>query len=235
MPEAVLSKAKIELSDIRKGDVFSESSHYVFDGMDGTQLVFKHTESGTEGIRLSPDYVRDFLSTADQFTEEIKVGKLDKKWTALQIGKLSARDKKAYGNPEVGDIRLPGIRTVWDSIHSAKVFTVCFQKADKALSKTAYNKALKAQQDYVVEVIEKARRDKKSMRTAASKAVIHVQENPVLDYTPGDDRTLRGYKVQFESIDGRYQCMDMDINEARPVNINTIKWLVIDGIKYIVE
>ena len=38
--------------------------------------------------------------------------------------------------------------------------------------------------------------------------------------------------------DGRYNCVDMDIteeNNIRPVNINTIKWLIIGGTKYIVQ
>ena len=52
---------------------------------------------------------------------------------------------------------------------------------------------------------------------------------------------LRGYKIQFESRDGRYDCVDMDITKTdkesgvRPVNINTIKYLIFDGVKYVVE
>ena len=57
----------------------------------------------------------------------------------------------------------------------------------------------------------------------------------------GEDRVLRGYKIQFESRDGRYDCVDMDITKTdkesgiRPVNINTIKYLIFDGVKYVVE
>lgn len=57
----------------------------------------------------------------------------------------------------------------------------------------------------------------------------------------GEDRVLRGYKIQFESRDGRYDCVDMDITKTdkesgiRPVNILTIKWLIFNGVKYIVE
>lgn len=57
-------------------------------------------------------------------------------------------------------------------------------------------------------------------------------------YEDGEDRVLRGFKIQFESRDGRYNCVDMDIednNNIRPVNINTIKWLIIGGTKYVVE
>lgn len=61
--------------------------------------------------------------------------------------------------------------------------------------------------------------------------------NPVLPYEEGEDRVLRGYKIQFESRDGRYDCVDMDIvrtdkeSGIRPVNINTIKWLIFNGVK----
>lgn len=50
--------------------------------------------------------------------------------------------------------------------------------------------------------------------------------NPILPYEEGEDRVLRGYKIQFE-------CVDMA--DIRPVNINTIKWLIFNGVKYIVE
>lgn len=55
------------------------------------------------------------------------------------------------------------------------------------------------------------------------------------------ERVLRGYKIQFESRDGRYNCIDMDIQQTdkesgvRPVNINTIKYLIFGGVKYVVE
>ena len=60
-------------------------------------------------------------------------------------------------------------------------------------------------------------------------------------FESGEDRVLRGYKVQFASRDGRYDCVDMDIvrtdkeSGIRPVNINTIKWLIFNGVKYIVK
>ena len=52
------------------------------------------------------------------------------------------------------------------------------------------------------------------------------------------ERVLRGFKIQFESRDGRHDCIDMDIEDAnnvRPVNINTIKWIILGGTKYVVE
>lgn len=46
------------------------------------------------------------------------------------------------------------------------------------------------------------------------------------------------YKVLADSRDGRYNCIDMDIedtNNVRPVNINTIRWIILGGTKYVVE
>lgn len=60
----------------------------------------------------------------------------------------------------------------------------------------------------------------------------------VLKHQESGDSVHRGFKIQFESRDGRYNCVDMDIednNNIRPVNINTIKWLIIGGTKYVVE
>lgn len=48
----------------------------------------------------------------------------------------------------------------------------------------------------------------------------------ILEDIEGEDRILRGFKIQFESRDGRYNCIDMDIDgedNIRPVNINTLK------------
>lgn len=41
--------------------------------------------------------------------------------------------------------------------------------------------------------------------------ITELVNNPVLPYEEGEDRVLRGYKIQFESRDGRYDCVDMDI------------------------
>lgn len=68
-----------------------------------------------------------------------------------------------------------------------------------------------------------------------------IQNNPVKDYIEGEDRVLRGYKMQFVSRDGKYKCMDMDIKRTgketgeRYVNINTISHLIYNGVKYVVE
>lgn len=79
------------------------------------------------------------------------------------------------------------------------------------------------------------------MATAYKEALKFVQSNPIKDYTEGEDRVLRGFKIQFVSRDGKYRCMDMDIEKTekdtgeRLVNINTISQLIYNGVKYTVE
>lgn len=79
------------------------------------------------------------------------------------------------------------------------------------------------------------------MVVAYKEALEFIQNNPVKDYIEGEDRVLRGYKMQFVSRDGKYKCMDMDIERTeketgeRLVNINTISQLIYNGVKYIVE
>ena len=65
-------------------------------------------------------------------------------------------------------------------------------------------------------------------------------ENPILSTEAGEERILRGFKIQWVSRDGRYDCVDMDIqgsyqSKIRMVNILTLKWLVYNGVKYIVK
>ena len=89
--------------------------------------------------------------------------------------------------------------------------------------------------------IDEVKNSKKGVANAAKNLITELINNPVLPYEEGEERVLRGYKIQFESRDGRYNCVDMDITRTekesgiRPVNINTISYLIFDGIKYIVE
>lgn len=80
---------------------------------------------------------------------------------------------------------------------------------------------------------------KKGIVDWAKKTLYTLMNNPIPKIIEGEDRVLRGYKIQFESRDSKYQCIDMDIedleNNVRLVNINTIKWLIIDNTKYIVQ
>lgn len=198
------------------GDVLSESSHYVVEGIVGDSIHLVHHESG-QHISINRGYVKAFLHSADEVNETVEVTKEDKKDGT------------------------PGIRTIFEGIHSGQVFTVCFKKQDKQRSKKAVNADIEARTEAFVAAIDRAKAQKKSISDVARKHFSDLMLNPILGFEEGEDRVLRGYKVQFESRDGKYNCVDMDIERTdresgvRPVNINTIKYLIYNGVKYIVK
>lgn len=207
---------KVNLREIEVGDIFSEESHYVVKEVKSESVVFKHLESG-KTVNLSNEYVYNMLNTSDQYEKEVKVTREDKKDGT------------------------PGIRTIFEGIKSSEVFTVVFKKQDKAKTKKQFESEKEAQRMEATSIIDKAKRQKKSMATAYKEALEFVQSNPIKDYTEGEDRVLRGFKIQFVSRDGKYRCMDMDIEKTekdtgeRLVNINTISQLIYNGVKYTVE
>lgn len=207
---------KINIKEIEVGDIFSEESHYVVNKIAKGKVEFLHLESGKK-VSLSNEYVANLLNTSDQYDNEVKVGKEDKKDGT------------------------PGIRTIFENIKSSEVFTVVFKKQDKPKTKKAIEAEKEAQRAEAVALIDKAKKAKKSMAVAYKEALGFIQDNPVKDYIEGEDRILRGYKMQFVSRDGKYRCMDMDITRTdketgeRLVNINTISQLIYNGTKYIVD
>lgn len=205
-----MANSKVNYSEIKKGDIFSESSHYVVEGVASNNVVFKHQESG-QIVQIEKSYVQNLMSTANQFSKVVEVTKED----------------KVDGTP--------GIRTIWENIHSSQVFTVCFKKQDTVKSKKRFNEEVEAKTAQLLESIETARIQKKGVANAAKAAILALAENPITKIIEGEERILKGYKLDFTSRDGKYSCMDMEINDVRPVNINTIKWLVFDGVKYEVK
>lgn len=238
--KTAVSTKKSILNDIEEGDVFSEQSHYVYNGSrlqgsQGTQYQFLHLESGNV-INLDEKYVTDLLKTADQYDTEIEVGIEDKKWTKKQVQEL---DNGTYDElPREGDVRQKGILTLWNEIHSQQVFTVNFNKANKELSNKALGEAMVKQATEALNEIAQAAKNKKGVAAVAAKVIAHLQTNPILPIEKGEERTLRGYKTQFESINGVYDVVDMDIKTGvnkRQVNVRAINFLVFNGVKYIVK
>lgn len=202
------------IKSFKVGDVLSESSHYKVLADNGNlNFKLRHLESG-DMIYIGKEYIHNYLESADDFTNEVKVTREDKKDGTL------------------------GIRSIFEGIHGSQVFTVCFKKQDTPKSK----KKLQAELDAIIEQfsnrIESVKASKKGIADAAKNLVSTLVVNPILPYEEGEDRVLRGFKIQFESRDGRYNCIDMDIEDAnnvRPVNINTIRWIILGGTKYVVE
>ena len=200
------------IKEFKVGDVLSESSHYTVTNISGDDIELKHHESG-DGVYINKMYIKKYLESADEVINEVKVTKEDKKDGTL------------------------GIRSIFENIHGSQVFTVCFKKQDVLKSQKKLNAEIASLVSDFCDKIDTIKSYKKGVANAAKELVTELIKNPILPYEAGEDRVLRGFKVQFESRDGRYNCVDMDLteNNIRPVNINTIKWLIIGGTKYVVE
>lgn len=154
---------------------------------------------------IGMSYLKNYTNSADLFDATVKVTKEDKKDGTL------------------------GIRSIWEGIHSGQVFTVCFKKQDKPKSKKKLNEEIDHLVNQFSENIDKVRANKKGVAERAKQLITELVREPILPYEEGEER------------DGRYDCVDMDITKTdkesgiRPVNILTIKWLIFNGVKYIVE
>lgn len=205
-----------QINQLKQGSIISESSHYIVNRVSGSTAWLTHFESGEE-VQIGMSYLKNYTNSADLYDTTVEVTKEDKKDGTL------------------------GIRSIWENIHSGQVFTVCFKKQDKPKSKRKLQEEIDAIVEQFSDSIDTVKNNKKGVANAAKNLVTELVNNPVLPYEEGEDRVLRGYKIQFESRDGRYDCVDMDIVRTdkefgiRPVNINTIKWLIFNGVKYIVK
>lgn len=202
---------------IAVNDVLSEVSHYRVIGINADDSIrVVHTESG-DVVNIGRTYVQNYIKSGDNFVEEVKVTKEDKKDGTL------------------------GIRSIFEGIHSGQVFTVCFKKQDKPKSKKKLNEEIDHLVNQFSEDIDKVRASKKGVAERAKQLITELVREPILPYEEGEERVLRGYKIQFVSRDGKYKCLDMDIERnskedgVRLVNINTIKQLIFNGVKYVVE
>ena len=205
-----------EINQLKQGSIISESSHYIVNKVSNSTAWLTHFESGEE-VQIGMSYLKHYTDSADFYNEEVKVTKEDKKDGTL------------------------GIRSIWENIHSGQVFTVCFKKQDKPKSQKKLNAEISSLIESFSNEIDNVKNNKKGVANCAKQLIEELVNNPILPYEEGEERVLRGYKIQFSSRDGRYDCVDMDITKTdkesgiRPVNINTIKYLIFDGVKYVVE
>lgn len=236
--EPKVSMGKVNLKEVKAGDLFSETSHYICTSVGKASMDFKHLESG-DPLTLSNAYVQNLLTSANQFTSTVIVGKEDKYWTTKQIEEAKKKGELAADSTvREGDIKVEGIRTIWENIRDTRVFTVCFVTQGKELSKKDFERLKGEQIQEAITEIDNAAKRKTGVANAARKVLERLQNSPISNYAPGSDRVLIGYKDQFVSRDGRYNCVDTQITDThniRPVNINTIKWLVVDNVMYSVE
>jgi hypothetical protein len=227
------------IEKLKEGDILSEVSHYKVNEIVSDICNLIHIETNTI-VNINTGYIKDCINNGDEYESEVRVGKEDKFWTAKQIEEEAKKQNILPEDITVkpGDLRLKGIRTIWEEIYTPHVFTVCFKKQDKLKSNKQLQLETKAIADKFAEEIEKIKTAKKGVTEASIKFVEDLVKNPILPYEEGEERVLRGYKIQFTSRDGKYNCIDMDItddNNIRPVNINSIQYLIYNNVKYIVE
>jgi len=83
--------------------------------------------------------------------------------------------------------------------------------------------------------------EKKVTKTAAAELLVSSYNRPFtvcFVKQEGEERTLRGRLVQPEPLLGRSHVEDLDVKEGhklRLVDHRTIKWLVVEGVKYVVK
>lgn len=224
----------ITKSEIVKGDLFSEDVHYVAEAIYDDGVDFKHLETG-KIVTLDNEYIK-LLKPANQFQKVVKVGKEDKRWTKVKIDAAIKRGTYTAENaPVIDSIEVEGIRTIFENIYTGIAFKAVFRKADEKLTKKDFEQQKSDQRQAALDLIEKAKSSKKSMQQAYSTALEFIQNNPITDVKSGDSRSLIGYKVQYKSRDGKYMCNEITSDstlQQRPVNINTLQSLIVDGIKY---
>ena len=246
----------IDIEKLKDGDILHEMPHYVVIQDENTPkdaFAFFNLES-EEVVSISADYVKMCLHSADHFDRAVKIGKEDKYWTEKQVkdwktehSNLTVEQLFALEIPRVGDLKLKGIRTIFQEIPLGAVFTVVFRKADTPLTQKKYKELLQKQIDEAVTIIEETAKSKKGVAIKAAEVLKNVQENPILPYEPGELRTLRGFKLENYSRDGKYDCYDMDMPDTkspktvgkpsniRQVNINTIVQIVYNNTQYNLE
>lgn len=199
-------KSTIDLNKIQPGHIFSETSYYKVTEVTPTHILATHLQTGMT-VNLSERYVVNMLTSADQYEKVVKV----------------SRENKKDGSP--------GIRTIFENIGS-DVFTVSFKKSPEKISERAYNTALSTKLSDYMNKINSAKASKKSVTKVCEEVLKDALANPILKTLPGQDRILRGYKLENTTNDGMYSVMDTDINEVRTVNVNSITWLIHKGVLY---
>lgn len=203
-------------NNIKVGDILSEESHYKVIGKTTRSLHLLHVESG-QNVTIEKGYIEALVKSGDQYDTVKEVTKEDKKDGT------------------------PGIRTIFENIHSGQVFTVTFKKQDTPKSSKKFNAEVDEIVKKACEEIDKVKSSKKGVAEWAKNTIYALMQNPVSKIEEGEMRTLRGFKLQFNSRDGKYRCLDMDIERTnketgeRFVNINTITELIYNGVKYIVK
>lgn len=81
----------------------------------------------------------------------------------------------------------------------------------------------------------------KESRTKIAEILVHSTNRPLtvcFDKTDGEERVLRGRLIRAEPLLGRSMVEDLDLSEKnriRQVDHRTLKWLIVDNVKYVAK
>lgn len=157
------------------------------------------------------------LSLEDDFGNEIEIGNEYVDKILVSADHFELEEKKSM--TELAEIFLGSPRIA---------MTVCFMKKDTAKTKKAYDAEVKA----AIETVQNA-------RVADVPGLLKdLIENPVSKVIPGEERIMKGrHYGQIDDL-GRVQFVDMELPKTdsvggiRQVDPRTIKYLIVNGVKY---
>jgi hypothetical protein len=206
--------------NLNVGDCLSETSYYKVTSKSGNKTFLVNLQNN-KPVALDNNYIDSYCKTAETVTKEVIVTKEDTYYTANNV----------IEGKRVGDLRQLGIRSIWNNI-GAEVFTICYNKLPKAKTKKVLQAELDAQIEKSLAIIEKAQVQKKGVLEAAKRELHNLQSQPISN-TVTEERVLRGHKIQRTSLTGLYKVYDMVNEGERQINLPTVKWIIVDGVKYI--
>ena len=220
---------KNEFQDVKVNDIFSETQYYKV--IDKSEKSIQVINQIGESITLGKSYVGNLLCSADQYKKTVNIGLEDKLWTEKQIEAAVRKGEIKKEEVKVGDLRVPGLKTVWDSIGSS-VFAVKFIKKSKKKTKKVYN-------EQVENAMRKASEDLLN-GVELKQILLGFIKDPISLEEPGEERLLRGRKLEHSSSDGKYRCLDMDLDIStdhskgiRQVTLSSITEILYDGVRYV--
>jgi hypothetical protein len=135
---------------------------------------------------------------------------------------------------EIRELTKTQMDLAFSDVENEKLFCVCFTTKDDVLSEKKFNKEVELIRSKFKETVNEAQKNKKGVYKTALEAFDEAIASFPQQITKGYDRVLKGYKVDDRG-NGTFLCKDLEIDELRNVNVNTIKWLIYDNVKYIVK
>lgn len=214
-----------------EGDIHSEFSLYVVTKDADRDWSVKSLITN-EAIEYGKNIFRSMTVSATQYTEEVIIGLEDKLWTIGQLEK--EYPTPTHNTPNVGSVRIQGIRNLWKQLPKEAVFCVEYEKLASIEHKNAKTDDLIA------------KLDKCPGREAKRKCILDSFNAKELTH---ETRILIGKKREMDTKSGNYAVIDLKMLSEkknphtqevqkecyRIVNVNNIRKFTWNNKLYIVE